>query len=269
MSRDPLSGPSSRAFPGDILLSYQVGWTTGGEKWDGNDLNGHPVPICQVRSASAPRIALNAPTNHQNANILKAAKEQRLAETESALYGALVTLSSMGPTTTLLQATMKPDSLQKSKAARMDEWTRMPLRDWPDIYHWKASMCDQFTLNQSQEVPLVDHLTASHAISASPAATTIHSHSPQGELETSGPASFAWHPGEDVNMGSPYNAYFRPHGVVSSPTYLRDPAPGPAKTISNPFPDFSTATVTGNSGKEDEHSTMADELSKSKPSIYF
>ncbi|GFN11779.1 Zn(II)2Cys6 transcription factor domain-containing protein [Aspergillus tubingensis] len=195
--------------------------------------------------------------------------EQRLAETESALYGALMTLSSMGPTTTLLQATTKPDSLQKSKAARMDEWSRLPLRGWPDIYHWKASMCEQFTLNRSQEVPLVNHSTASQAISASPASTTIHSHSPQGELETSGPASFAWHPGEDVNMSSPYNVYLRPPGMVSSPVYSRDPAPGPAETIVNPFPDFSTATVTGNSGKEDEHSTMADELSKSKPSIYF
>ncbi|OJZ85182.1 hypothetical protein ASPFODRAFT_61858 [Aspergillus luchuensis CBS 106.47] len=247
---------------------FPVGWTTGGEIWDGNNLNGHPVPTCQAAEMQT-RIALNAPTNHQNANILKAAREQRLAETESALYGALMTLSSMGPTTTLLQATTKTDSLQKSKAARMDEWSRLPLRGWPDIYHWKASMCDQFTLNQSQEVPLVDHSTASHAISASPAATTIHSHSPQGELETPGPASFAWHPGGNVNMGSPYNAYLRPPGMVSSPTYLRDPAPGPAETIVNPFPDFSTATVTGNSGKEDEHSTMADELSKSKPSIYF
>ncbi|GKZ79534.1 hypothetical protein AnigIFM56816_003733 [Aspergillus niger] len=78
-----------------------------------------------------------------------------MPETESALYGALMALSSMGPATTLLQATTKPDSLQKSKAARMEEWSRLPLRDWPDIYHWKASMSDQFTLNQLQGEPLL------------------------------------------------------------------------------------------------------------------
>ncbi|GKZ59912.1 hypothetical protein AnigIFM49718_006236 [Aspergillus niger] len=195
--------------------------------------------------------------------------EQRLAETESALYGALMALSSMGPATTLLQATTKPDSLQKSKAARMEEWSRLPLRDWPDIYHWKASMSDQFTLNQSQGGPLMESSAVSHAVSASPVATTAHSHSPQGEIEGPGPASFAWHPGEGLHMNSPYNVYLQPPGMVSSPVYPKDPASGSTEAIINPFQGFSNATATGVSGKQDDHSTMADELSKSKPSIYF
>ncbi|KAL3255310.1 hypothetical protein ABHI18_008275 [Aspergillus niger] len=195
--------------------------------------------------------------------------EQRLAETESALYGALMALSSIGPATTLLQATTKPDSLQKSKAARMEEWSRLPLRDWPDIYHWKASMSDQFTLNQLQGEPLVESSAVSHAVSASPVATTAHSHSPQGEIEAPVPASFAWHPGEGVHMNSPYNVYLQPPGMVSSPVYPRDPASGSTGAIINPFPNYSNATATGDSGKQNDHSTMADELSKSKPSIYF
>ncbi|GKZ26555.1 hypothetical protein AbraIFM66951_002612 [Aspergillus brasiliensis] len=196
--------------------------------------------------------------------------EQRLAETESALYGALMTLSSMGPAKTLLHATTKPEFLQKPKAARMDEWSRLPLRDWSDIDHWKASMSDQFTLTQSQSVAVAHEPGMSHIVSASPAATTVHSRSPQGEIEAPGPASFAWHPGEDVHMdSSPYNVYLQPPGMVSSPVYPRDPAPGPTEAIVHPFPEFNNAAAMGDSGKENDQSTMADELSKSKPSIYF
>ncbi|OJJ70138.1 hypothetical protein ASPBRDRAFT_129873 [Aspergillus brasiliensis CBS 101740] len=251
--------------PRRYSIFISSGLDTGGEKWDANDLNGHPVPICQV-----PLFAPNAPTSHRNANTLKAAREQRLAETESALYGALMTLSSMGPANTLLQATTKPDMLQKPKAARMDEWTRLPLRDWSDVYHWKASMSDQFTLTQSQSVAVADEPGMSHVVSASPAATTVHSRSPQGEIEAPAPASFAWHPGEDVHMdSSPYNVYLQPPGMVSSPVYPRDPAPGPTEAIVHPFPEFNNAAAMGDSGKENDQSTMADELSKSKPSIYF
>ncbi|KAJ5336786.1 transcriptional regulator family: Fungal Specific TF [Penicillium brevicompactum] len=67
--------------------------------------------------------------------------EQRLAETESALYGALMTLRSIGQTTTPVS---KPE-VSKQKAARMEEWSQLPIREWSDLEHWMTVMSDQFS----------------------------------------------------------------------------------------------------------------------------
>ncbi|KAJ5624500.1 hypothetical protein N7510_000809 [Penicillium lagena] len=71
--------------------------------------------------------------------------EQRLAETEQALYGALVTLRSMQPVT-MIRACPKPETAPKQKAARVEEWTRLPLREWPDLERWSTVMSEQFSI---------------------------------------------------------------------------------------------------------------------------
>lgn len=72
--------------------------------------------------------------------------EQRLVETEAALYGALATLRGMHPTT-VVKASAKPDS-SAPKSARMNEWSRLPLRTWPEIERWQTAVSDHFTLEQ-------------------------------------------------------------------------------------------------------------------------
>ena len=191
--------------------------------------------------------------------------EQRLAETESALYGALITLASTNATTTV-QATAKPDLLHKSKAARMNEWTQLPLRDWTDIYRWKISVGDQFILNQSQGSMLADSVGVSYVVSGSPTADN-QSHSPQRETEARGLAGLASQPERDVHMGSPYDINRQPTEMVPSPVYSTDQALESAVATLDPLPGLSNATVAGNisaTGRE-----QADELSKSRPSIYF
>lgn len=188
--------------------------------------------------------------------------EQRLVETESALYGALMTLSSMSPTT-VLQATAKPDSVHKPKAARMDEWSQLPLRDWSDMNCWQAAMGDQFTIEQPHKIPFADRSEGSHAMPVSP---TVNTRGPQGEGEVRASAIYAWQPREDVHMGSPYETHLLPPGMVSSPVYLRYQASAKSGVTS---PDGTKVTGVGESHREADQSTMADELSKSQPSIYF
>lgn len=71
--------------------------------------------------------------------------EQRLAETESALYGALTTLRSIGQPTAPIPKLEAQHKKNKRSATRMEEWDMLPLRDWSDMEHWMTNMSDQFS----------------------------------------------------------------------------------------------------------------------------
>ncbi|KAJ5141174.1 hypothetical protein N7476_009081 [Penicillium atrosanguineum] len=188
-----------------------------------------------------------------------------MQETESALYGALVTLRSMSPTT-VIQATAKPDSVHKPKAARIDEWSKLPLRNWSDMDRWQAAIGNTFTIEQPQRIPFTGSSGVGHAMPISP---TAHTHPPQGEGEVRGSALYAWQPREDVHMGNPYETHLRPPGMVSSPVYSRGQASRSGVTSPDRLLEFTSITGTDESQRENDQSTKADELSKSQPSIYF
>ncbi|KAJ5211557.1 uncharacterized protein N7498_003203 [Penicillium cinerascens] len=138
-----------------------------------------------------------------------------MPETESALYGALMTLRSMSPTT-VVQATATSDSLHKPKAARMDEWSQLPLRDWSQMYRWQVAMGDQFTIEQLQGIPFTNSSGGGHSMPISPVANNTHGS--QGDGEASGsPAIYAWQPREDIRVESPYEIHVRRPGTMSSP----------------------------------------------------
>ncbi|PWY90368.1 hypothetical protein BO94DRAFT_23471 [Aspergillus sclerotioniger CBS 115572] len=76
--------------------------------------------------------------------------EQRLADTELALFEALATLRSLGHNDKgLVKASLKAEvEAKQGKHARMKEWGRLPLRDPADIRGWWQAKEDQYTCEQ-------------------------------------------------------------------------------------------------------------------------
>lgn len=195
--------------------------------------------------------------------------EHRLAETESALYAALMTLRSSRPAL-VVEAKAKPDSAQKQKAARMEEWTQLPLQNWSDMEHWRIAMSDHFLIEQSQEAPFTESSGLEYSM---PVSSQITSDTPQDDMHTKiSSGIYAWQP-RDVQMGSSYGTDLRPPGMVSSPVYSRGHTAVEPEAVTSPTEGSSeyadiTRAIEGHS-RGTAQSTMADELSKSHPSIYF
>lgn len=168
--------------------------------------------------------------------------------------------------TTVVPATAKPDSVHKPKAALMDEWSKLPLQTWSDMDRWQAAIGDQFNVEQPQARPFTESSGGGDAMPISP---TANPHSPQGDVEVRRSALYAWQPKEDIHMRRPYETHPRPPGVVSPPVYSRDQASGSGVTSPDRSPEFTNVTGPSESRRETDQSTMADELSKSKPGIYF
>lgn len=190
--------------------------------------------------------------------------EQRLLETETALYGALVTLRSMQPTT-VAQVSAKPESTQKQKAARMDEWAQLPLQGWSDMERWMVSMCDQFTIEQPRSLSLPGPRTQ---IPVSP--NHSESYSP-GMVASTG---YAWQSKEEINMNSPYEAHPHPLAMMSSPVYSQHHGVGGSDDIASPAERISEHTPVGTNEDRAEANAAnpavkAEALSKNHPSIYF
>ncbi|CAI7677642.1 unnamed protein product [Penicillium manginii] len=198
-------------------------------------------------------------------------QEQRLAETESALYGALVTLRSMQPTT-VAQVSAKPDSTQKQKAARMDEWSQLPLRGWSDMEHWMISMSDHYTIEQSQSINLPG---SGSQMSVSPGhAVNNETYSPGMAIEVPGPSAYGWETREDINMNSPYEIHLHPPAMVSSPVCSRHQGVGGSEGMASPadgISEYAPGASAGGSESRTEanHADRAEELSKNNPCIYF
>ncbi|KAJ5925577.1 hypothetical protein N7454_008216 [Penicillium verhagenii] len=84
--------------------------------------------------------------------------EQRLADTEAALYGAVATLREMRiRPSAVVQASAKAEG-QRQKSGRMEEWAQYPLQDWTCIEHWMAAVSDQFSV----EIQPIDPIGEPH-----------------------------------------------------------------------------------------------------------
>lgn len=206
--------------------------------------------------------------------------EQRLSETEAALYSALVTLRAMQPTT-MAHASANPDSAHKQKAARMDEWNQLPLRGWSDMEHWFAGMSHQFTLEQPQtpNAPFTkEPMDGGFEIPQSPNHPSHGSIPGPGVIMDAGKpsTSYAWPPRGDSSMGSPYETHLRPPRVMSSPVYSQSQATGGSDGVASPAGGVQEYTNVAMSSEgepirpvERAPATRAEELSKDRPSIYF
>ncbi|KAF3386373.1 hypothetical protein F1880_001234, partial [Penicillium rolfsii] len=208
--------------------------------------------------------------------------EQRLSETEAALYSALVTLRAMRPTT-VAHASVKPESIHKQKAARMDEWNQLPLRGWSDMGHWLTAMSHQFTLEhpQTPDAHFTEPSEGGLIIPQSPnypSHGNIHSSSVNmdaGDAST----SHAWPPRRVISVESPLETHLRPQAMVSSPLYSRGQATGVSDgvaSLAGRVQGYDNVTMSGESGPlgsarpvENGPASRAEELSKNRPSIYF
>ena len=174
--------------------------------------------------------------------------EQRLLETESALYGALTTLRSIGQTTTPVST--KPDT-PKQKAALMEEWSGLPLRDWKDMEHWLSVMSDQFSIE-----PRTERSGYAIPIPVTPNETRLDEH----------PSRFAWQDGRVT--GSLYESHQgQGQGMMASPYFgAMD------EVISSPGSSrqgIDDAVGVSGDANAVERSTRAEELSHRNPSLYF
>lgn len=205
--------------------------------------------------------------------------EQRLSETEAALYSALATLRAIQPTT-LVQASPNPGSMHKQKAARMDEWNQLPLRGWPDMERWLAGMSQQFSIEQTHtpSVPFMEPSDCSFEMRQSPNHPSCSSiHSPGENVDAGVPStSYAWPQRRDITMGSCYETHPRPPEKMSSPVLSRGQATGGSDGVASPVggvQEYTNVAMFSESGPgrpiERSLATRAEELSKNRPSIYF
>ncbi|CAI7567410.1 unnamed protein product [Penicillium glandicola] len=197
--------------------------------------------------------------------------EQRLAETESALYGALMTIRSMGQPTAV-QTPAKTDTTIKHKAARMEEWSQLPLREWPDMERWMTAMSDRFTIEQPSDV-VSDSSGRGYAIPMTP---THDKSQALGDQPHSGLVPYAWQPRDNrVSSGSSYAHQTHPQ-VMASPVYFGqiavepEPVPSPGSSQDGMIgEDAVGASDADASGVETGRSSKAEELSHNNPSLYF
>ena len=198
--------------------------------------------------------------------------EERLAETESALYGALMTIRSMGQPI-VIQTPTKTDTLLKHKAARMKEWSQLPLREWPDMERWLTAMSDRFTIVQSSDMVL-DTPGRGYAIPVTP---THDKSQTSGDQPHSGLVSYAWQPRDNrVSSVCSYDAR-QPHpGVIASQAYFGDrvavgpesimPSPGSSRDGITSAEDAVGISMDANASAG---SSKAEELSHNNPGLYF
>ncbi|PYH43762.1 GMC family oxidoreductase [Aspergillus saccharolyticus JOP 1030-1] len=76
--------------------------------------------------------------------------EKRLADTEQALFEALTIMRELNAShdRPMIRATRTSPDL-RSKSARMQEWSRSPLRDWAERERWWEAQRDQFRVTRT------------------------------------------------------------------------------------------------------------------------
>jgi hypothetical protein len=166
--------------------------------------------------------------------------EQRLAETESALYGALTTLRSLGQPTTPVSA---KETTPKQKAARMEEWSGLPLRDAKDMQHWLCIMSDRFSIEPAGP----GNAPIAIPIPETPANHTLDE-----------PQSGYWRDGRVTE--SPFETH--PTGTIALPYF------GMNEVIPDSGLTDDAVGVSGDANSVDR-STRAEELSHKNPNLYF
>ncbi|KAJ5787484.1 hypothetical protein N7457_002474 [Penicillium paradoxum] len=204
--------------------------------------------------------------------------EQRLAETESALYGALMSLRSLGQSTSV-QVAVKSDNVPKQKAARMAEWSQLPLRERIDMERWLTMMSDQFTIEPPRDVVP----ESSGDRSEIPATPHLEKEQSLGDEPRVGRVFNAWQPRDGgVSSGSPYSPHQCHPRMMGSLVYFGHPAVEGSEALQSPSAGSSRRGMTGvddvglpmdtdavASGVETGQSSKADELSHNNPSLYF
>lgn len=203
--------------------------------------------------------------------------EQRLIATETALYGALATLQSTSPTV-VFQASAKPESVHKSKSARTDEWSQLPLDGWSDMKRWMTAVSDQFIVEQSPGVPLTQTSMGDYPMSSTSRRDNVAASSVQVDRDRQGLSiHYAWQPREGIHMGSLYESHSQRQDMRSSVGLQEQVTQGP-EVVATPID-----RMTGRSNmpviNEGDHARVeladreqpsrAEELSKLKPGIYF
>lgn len=199
--------------------------------------------------------------------------EERLVETESALHGALMVIRSMGQPTAV-QPLAKTDTSPKNKAARMEEWSQLPLREWPDLERWLTVMSDRFTIEQPSDM-VSETLRRGYTIPMTP---THEKPQSLGDQPHSRLVSYAWQSRDNrVSLGSAYDAHQSHSGVMASPVYFRhqvavepEPVPSPRSSRDGIIRVEDAVGVSdAQAGVKMGRSSKAEELSHNNPSLYF
>lgn len=180
----------------------------------------------------------------------------------------------------MVHASANPDTVPKQKAARMDEWSQLPLRGWSDMDRWFAGMSHQFSIEQTHNpsVPFTEPSEGSFEMGQSPNNPSHSSIQSPGENMDAGvpSTSYAWPPRRDISMGSPYETHLRPPEMMSSPVLSRGQATGESDGVASPaggVQEYTNVAMFSEGGParpiERTPATAAEELSKNRPSIYF
>ncbi|KAJ5502500.1 hypothetical protein N7463_005374 [Penicillium fimorum] len=201
----------------------------------------------------------------------------RLAETESALYGALMTICSMGQPTAV-QIPAKTDTALKHKAARMEEWSQLPLRDWPDMERWQTAMSDRFTIEQPSDV-VPDTSGGGYAIPMTPTHDQLQT---LGDQPHSRLVSYAWPPSDNrINSEGSHGASHPHPRAIPSPVYFEhqvviepEPVPSPGSSRDGLIGDEDAGlsvdvNVSARARVETGRLSKAAKLSHNNPSLYF
>ncbi|KAJ5171304.1 uncharacterized protein N7500_004087 [Penicillium coprophilum] len=184
----------------------------------------------------------------------------------------------MGPSTTV-QIPAKINTSSKQKVARMEEWSQLPLREWPDMERWRTAMSDRFTIEHPSDVA-PDTSGNGYAIPVTP----THDQTQElGDQPHSGLVSYAWPPRDNrVSLGSSYDAPQTHPGVMSSPVCFEHQVtmrPEPVPSSGSPRDgiigdeDATGVSVDANAAAQARVETgrpsKAEELSHNNPSLYF
>ncbi|KAJ5648573.1 hypothetical protein N7490_004945 [Penicillium lividum] len=160
----------------------------------------------------------------------------------------------------VVQASAKTDG-QRQKSGRMEEWAQYPLQDWTGMERWMTGVSDQF-------------MTERYPIEAfgepwgrtDPPTTSQNSNQAQspadGETQGASPGYAGQPPGDD-HFQSSHDIHFCP-GRMSFSACSQDAVVGSDVATGDEHTDVGAS----NDQRATGHS-RAEELSKSKSSIYF
>lgn len=183
--------------------------------------------------------------------------EQRLSETEAALYGALATLQTIKPTS-IVQASPKVDT-HKTKSMRMEEWSKLPLQAWPDMGQWMSTVSDQFAVSSVPANMLHGSQESSDEITTEGPNRTYGSTDTGAQEPRPAPA---WHQ-DEVTAQKSQGGFIRPQIGGPSGSYSRDAVTRNSDGVASLQGGVNLETM------NDGAKSQAEELSKEKCNIYF
>ena len=168
----------------------------------------------------------------------------------------------------MVQASAKPDG-QRQKLGRMEEWAQYPLHNWTGIEHWMAAVSDQYTVERYPIEPFGESWGRMDQSMTSQNSSKARNPA-DGEASESS-AYTGQRPGDD-HIRSSHDIHIRPRRMNLSGASQDAVIMG-----SDDVATGASAEPTGISGMGASHGdqtrgteySMADELSKSKSSIYF